>query len=194
MDKVLQSTEILQTRSIDDKVNFDAFIQYYKQLPPPIYKIFMETFDIGEDKLKTVSVYIDSEDDVYPICSLEFKGNCEEYIGLYHLLSIKESIEYMTNAFDTDDEIHNMKLVPFGVCFANMVLMVGIGDKNEDKLYIENTSHFKNDKRFLFVADNVFQFVHGLYLKEIDLTPYGINDYSDLYKNWNEDFWRIKGK
>lgn len=194
MDKVLQSTELLKTRSIDDKVNFDAFIQYYKQSPPPIYKIFMETYDVGRDKRKGVGVYIDSEDHVYNIVTMRYKGNAEDYIGLYDLLSIEESIQAMENAFEEEDEIYNMNLVPFGECFDNMLLMVGTGADNLDKVYLENTSHFKGDKRFLFVADHVFEFIQRLYYEKNKARKFfGVEDYSEFYKNWGEDFWRIKG-
>ncbi len=65
-------------------------------------------------------------------------------------------------------------------------LMLGIGEHNCDKIY-----HNSDSKIVTFLANNIFELIQKMILvhQEIDEPWIDINN---LYKNWGEDFWRIR--
>lgn len=68
-------------------------------------------------------------------------------------------------------------------------IMIGITPENSDKVFV-----FDMDKQeMVFVADNIFEYLMNI---ELDFTNnYGLPEgktMNDLYRNWNEDFWRVK--
>jgi hypothetical protein len=42
------------------------------------------------------------------------------------------------------------------------------------------------------LADNIFEFVRGLVLQPVKESELVEIKYSQLYKNWGEDFWRVR--
>lgn len=173
-----------------DTTNFEVF---YKCSFPPILKVFFNTFNIARGGLSDVTVYIPLENKDFNILELKYIGNHKEIIGLYDLVSISESIESMENAYNNDDEIFNQNLAYIGDCMDNMSLMVGVGEENKDRIYIECTELFHTGERIILVAENIFEFIKNLVLVEKANPGYGISDYKSLYRNWGENFWRIKG-
>ena len=68
-------------------------------------------------------------------------------------------------------------------------LMIGINEDNSDKVYVYNLDKDK----LIFIADNIFEYLMNI---ELDFSnnynlPEG-KTVNDLYKNWGEDFWRVR--
>ena len=47
------------------------------------------------------------------------------------------------------------------------------------------------DKDYQYVANNIWEYYSGLKIIE-DFSNMGKYEYSQLYKNWGEDFWRVR--
>ena len=71
--------------------------------------------------------------------------------------------------------------------------MVGIGEDNKDQIFIESSDlSFSGGERVTKIFDDVYQFMRSFLIVEIESgIGFGI-EYSQLYKNWSEDFWRVK--
>ncbi|WGK66190.1 SMI1/KNR4 family protein [Croceiramulus getboli] len=65
-------------------------------------------------------------------------------------------------------------------------LLVGIGEHNKDQIY-----HNADSTVIKFMANNIFELIHKMELIQFDFETPSI-DTSRLYKNWGEDFWRVK--
>jgi len=155
----------------------------------PIYSDFIRTYQTSKEikldekyyspkhaKYKSIggySFYIENEDD---------------YIEIYELFSIEEMQTVYGRVYEDDPEINGMNLYPIGSGSMDTMIFVGVGDDNKDEIFLERTS----SPRILKVSNNIFDFIinlHFIELEEIFLSPY---KYSQLYKNWGEDFWSVK--
>jgi hypothetical protein len=65
-------------------------------------------------------------------------------------------------------------------------LLVGIGENNKDQIFHNADSTIVN-----FMANNIFELIHKMGIVQYDFEKPPI-DTSKLFKNWGEDFWRIK--
>ena len=65
-------------------------------------------------------------------------------------------------------------------------LLVGIGEHNKDQIFHNTDNTIVN-----FVANNIFELVQKINLIQYDFEEPGVET-ENLYKNWNEDFWRVK--
>jgi hypothetical protein len=72
------------------------------------------------------------------------------------------------------------------------MFMIGINDDNKDKIYVESSDQsFIIGERFSLISDNIFDFVRNLaFIIKEDIGSGVIP--SQLYRNWNEDFWRVR--
>ena len=66
-------------------------------------------------------------------------------------------------------------------------LLVGIGEDNMDKIY-----HNTDSEIITYKADNIFEILHKMHLVKYDFPSYPKVDTNRLYKNFGEDFWRIR--
>jgi hypothetical protein len=181
----------LKNRKTDANLKY-SFVDYYKHPIPPKIEIFYNKFDILRGGMISATVFIQTENKVFNVGQLNYLGNYSEFIGLYDFVSIQESVESMKNSFTLEDEIHQMEVAYIADCIDNKALMVGIGHENLDKIYLECSEHFSNGRRIIEVANDIFDFLGNLVLIEKESIGLGISGYNRLYKNWGEDFWRIK--
>lgn len=65
-------------------------------------------------------------------------------------------------------------------------LMVGIGKENSDKIF-----HNSGTKVVTFIADNIFELLQKMIVVEHEIDG-SLIDTKKVYKNWGEDFWRVK--
>lgn len=189
--KILSGINLFLSRSSELK-GVREFENYFGYDLPPIYKIFQSQFNVGRDSLKKVEVYIENAERKFNIAELSYSGEYSSFIGLYNLLSLEESISSMKNSYSPEDEINRMGYAMIGECISNISLLLGLKNENRDQIYLEDTNIFPSGDRIVFVSNNIFEFVQCLSLVEKENVGYGIKDYSFLYKNWGEDFWRVR--
>lgn len=69
------------------------------------------------------------------------------------------------------------------------ILLVGINGENKDKIFRHRfNDRTPDDPSYIKMAENIFDYIHCFYECEI-IQENGENHY---FKNWGEDFWRIK--
>jgi len=194
MNKViLKGLNLFAARTQElSKVDVKNFEKYYKTPIPSIYRLFISSFKIGRNFIKSVKVHHPDSGELC-IHDMKYSGKYSEYIGLEDLFSLSESIMAMKNAYDINDEIHRMGYSVIGNCSgSNINLFLGIGGENNDKIFLENSTIFPNGNRLILISDNIFEFANNLMLCEREQIGYGIKSYDQLYKNWGEIFWRIR--
>ena len=170
--------EILNIEELEAKSNIKL---------PPIYRAFITTFkayfpnfqfDLGE-----------SEEKVNLIFPKYFSGSSKQEFSINDNsicpMDFKEPEELLL--FDHDDMWAGWE----GdiIFIANHSywggLMLGIKDHNADKIYHQDGGPTK------LIANNIFEFLKDVYYVE-DSDDYPNVDLSKLYRNWNENFWRLR--
>jgi hypothetical protein len=119
-----------------------------------------------------------------------YYGEDNTYMSLEDFLSIEEIVNY--KKLDLEEfEVGNLGMVR--IVFTNDVggggIYLGIDSYNYGKIYKASWSFLDKQDGLVLLTDNIFEFVKGI--KSIQNSHHKIN-YSKLYKNWGEDFWRIK--
>ncbi len=104
----------------------------------------------------------------------------------YEFKDIKNVI---ANFFNDDYETMQKDFIVIGETSWHFPIMIGINEANTDQVFVYDLDKEKLE----YLADNIFE-----YLMQIELdfsNNYNLPEgktVNDLYKNWNEDFWRIR--
>ncbi len=178
---MIKGFEIFRTRN--------SYLLSEINIYPPFYNKFYSTFEIGQGKLYSPSVYLDQIKQIAGI--VDQKIDLEVDFVINDFLSFEESKIFLQNSYEADDEIHG-KFYPIAECDSNKAILIGIDKSNSDQVFIENTNLFSDGSRFKYLASNIFEFITKISFVEMEQIGYGINSYNNLYKEWNEKFWRVK--
>ena len=112
----------------------------------------------------------------------------EKNVGLGNFIHPKDVNRILNEVLDQENENDNLLLssevIPIGITNLNEFIVVGYGQKNRDKIFVQNHSRQSLEE----ISENVFEFC-----KRITLTPTKLSffeNHNELYKNWGEDYWR----
>lgn len=152
---------------------------------PPLYHFFSQLFEVGDETFKKISYLEDNE-----LCQLgtwTFRVNGEK-IHLEEFLSLDKILASFPVASQDNEWIkHKLLRVAYLGQAGFGGLYLGCSSNNLDEIWVFNSD---SECQFTKVSENIFTF-----LKQISFdTEFGDfeSDYSNLYKNWGEDFWRIR--
>lgn len=172
--------ELFTTRNMNNVLDVAILEKLYRISLPPIYRLFVETFDIGEDQIKYDKLIV--ENSLYKKCITYFiyeLNNEIVFAGFNELSKVlylqKEVDEWVDKAY-----------LPIGYCGFNGGILLGTKGIEIDKIILHN---FDREPYFTIIANNIFEFVRGLVL-----VPNSLDEFnpSSIYKNWGEDFWRVR--
>lgn len=156
---------------------------------PKLYKLFVNCFEINSRSL-LIDKFIDGDGDIVSIGSVKFQVNGDN------------STTYLNNFLDHSDilqqweiakeEIEWKKHKLLRIALLGQVgfggLYLGCGDQNADEIWIFNSD---SREKFVKVNDNIFEFIKRLEFST-DFGNLDNGEYENLYKNWDEEFWRLR--
>lgn len=198
MDRIItkRGLELLKPRTL-----FPAELQELVKKLPPVASIFFKYYNTGDYEemfgkgeyvsLPNVSRYWIAFNVWFE--NLEFNGikykdsfqrilPCNEILNEYSLYSQKYEVW------------HNEGFIKLGYMANWDVILLGIEEYNLDEIWVHGEA-IAPEKPHRF-AKNIFEFMSNLYqyFTDEDLVDYtkGKVTGDQLYKNWNEDFWRIR--
>ena len=176
-------SNLLETRSINNSLDLKEFEEKLKLTFPTYYKLFLETFEVGENMIRKEHYILDG--DLYPCSSYIYKPM--SHIGFVNFLTPEMSCNVLN---DLDESSHEKKngLIPIGATGTSAIIYVGTSNDDSDKVFLE----YENN--WTFICSNVFEFVRGLefWTREDDKDLKQTIIFSNLSRNWREDFWRAK--
>jgi len=155
---------------------------------PSIFKLFHETFEVKiggpEDSYFKIKVN-DLPPDSFGEYTYNFNDNFAS-LKLDYLFSLNEIDRYNNEIWIQKYFLH--KILYIGMMTSNYPLYLECEGKDKDQIFFidESTS---DDISKLVIADNIFDLCKK-FTFQINLSE-NINP-SNIYKNWDEDFWRIK--
>jgi hypothetical protein len=161
---------------------------------PPIYASFQNTFKLGKSQQLVAHVYFDERYNEKLGVARCINEKFPDHIFFGGLFLPNESIEVMKRVYNQDDPIRSQDLFLIGEdASGHNFFFVGTGALNKDQIFIESGDlSFPGGERVTKIFDNIFQFMRSFLIVEIENgIGYGV-EYNQLYKNWGEDFWRVK--
>ncbi|MDF7822060.1 hypothetical protein P1X15_30875 [Runella sp. MFBS21] len=187
--------ECLKVRSVSNPFDFKKYEDNNSLSLPPIYKAFLNTYYIGSEGLiEGEKVFDNSFKRANGFGNLTYESTPN--VILYNFIDISQVSFLMEYMFEKTDKILEMNLIPIAECFGQEILMVGCGEDNRDKIFLETNKPIDyegEEPRLIFLSENIFEFLRGLVWEvNIDKFPKNLKDTSQLYRNWGEDFWRVR--
>jgi hypothetical protein len=161
---------------------------------PPIYSSFLNIYQVGKEQPMFAQVYLDERYNEKLGVARCVNEKYPDNVSLGGMFLPEESVEIMSRIYSSDDSIYSQDLFLIGEDgTGHFFYMVGIGEDNKDQIFIESSDlSFSGGERVTKIFDDVYQFMRSFLIVEIESgIGFGI-EYSQLYKNWSEDFWRVK--
>lgn len=154
---------------------------------PPIFKLFYQTFDMQSNWSPVPVQYLNpkfNKKSSLPI-DIIYRPNPTSMPPPEYVMDFK----IMKSAYEnySEEGLESRKLLPIVKLDNSMIVTLGFGKDNMDKIMLLNTEG-DQDQKVIFLSENIFEYFRGLDIKESEYFPIS----SKLYLNWNEDFWRVK--
>jgi hypothetical protein len=189
MNYLLQffKTENISARKIEIEIE----ILKYNLFLPPILKLFYTNYPLNLKIYRDRTVFGFYHKITNSIT--EFAGPTDNDLREKgYLITTFYDFEYFRNViadFFNDDYLNLEKeFICIGETEWRFPLLIGISSSNIDKVYVYNM----DDDRLEFLTENIFEY---FFLFEFTFSTFNFPEgkqLSDLYKNWSEDFWRIR--
>ncbi|MCK8524401.1 hypothetical protein M0D21_22675 [Aquimarina sp. D1M17] len=156
---------------------------------PFLFRKFAESFDLGENALR-IDKFLDEDNDFGQLGVVFFELKSEK-IFLNDFLNVEQIFVQWRNSKE-DVEWAEKKLIRIGYLgqagFGG--LYIGCDEnKNSDEVWLYNAD---SAVKFKKVAVDIFEFIKKLRFTK-DFSDFE-DSYDYLFKNWGEDFWRIREK
>ncbi len=156
----------------------------------PYYSLFASCFKLGRYVLK-IDKFLETKFENIVACSsvkIENDNISGEYFfsGFFSFEELKNDWEsYSSNSH----EYLEYGFIRIGSIGIGGGIFIGTKGDSKDKIFLVN---WGLDEDYIFLSNNIFEFA-----KSLVFMPYDINfdkgiTFSNLYKNWGEDFWRLK--
>ena len=175
------STQQQKIKVVEDQIKFNL---------PPCYKMFCKIFELGKFKYEMFTKSGTGQDLDY--CSQVFympKGKHDNNIGITGMDNL-ETVSYnwlnMIGYGENDIERNLLRIAGIG---RGGGVFVGYGKQNLDEIILHL---WDEDPGYEKLADNIFDFISDIISEPLSLNDYPKINYSNLYKNWGEDFWRVR--
>lgn len=187
--------ELLRSRSKSDIVSFTELEASLEILMPPLFKLFHESFKVD---LERKNFYYRNKNEERPFLSLKQSGfgledlGVNEFVSYEQLNSYNEALNYYRTYDLPEGEVnyfYENLLLPICNCeqYNRVGGGIGVGTKgnNIDKIILIKDPQ---ENQYEIIAENVFEFIRGFE----SFVAWDDIETSLLYKNYNEDFWRLR--
>ena len=180
---------LLKYRQFTNKTKIDKLENVLGFELPTLYKIFVETFELGDGNVNYKNYHNPKNNRILPCVSIVFfpeNGNNEVYFN--GLFNEDELLNDWENYTKTSKEWLKFGLLRIGDIGIGGGLYIGTKISMREKIY---RVVWDWNEDFDFLAGNIFEFYKKLKTEE-DFSNMEEYKYSQLYKNWDEDFWRVR--
>jgi hypothetical protein len=146
----------------------------------------LDVFQVGENSFNQEFYYYEIENLTYPIFSYYLKKE-DIFVYIDGFLTIEEVINTKI-LYDSDIDFSRLNIIQIAHTHEpdNGGIFVGTGKDNFGKIY---KVAWENDERTKFIANDIFEFIKSL---QYNRNPIRGIELNTLYKNWDEDFWRLR--
>jgi hypothetical protein len=187
--------EFLRTRKFDEQIHFETFELKFGVRLPPLYKLFAQSFQLGQEAFQLEKFYNPTKDLYSRIESVgyapgDIAGN--DVLSIDFFMDVNEVLMAWDNGLKNEIEWREKGLIKIGVfAYPNDAgIYLGVRENNEDEIWRVAWDWSGAGERCAKISNNVFDFVRGFesHLIQFNLKNINVND---LYRNWNEDYWQL---
>jgi hypothetical protein len=187
---IYKGLNAIRTKAHQKEINLGVLEEKIIMIPK-IFKLFLEHFELGKDSL-IIDYLFDSKRDIQlPLNGYFFKkGN--GFYGVEYFLGLSEILELLENddsaIFNADGTASLMRIAET-TDSGGGGFYLGLNGENADKIYKVSWdgNSEEDDKKLL--AHNILEFISGFFSQRNTFNKVA---FDNLYKNWGEDFWRVK--
>lgn len=154
---------------------------------PTLLKTFYQTYDFSMVNKESLLCYYDKNYNTN-IQFYESKYINDNHISLIKFFKPDEILDIRNSIYGSEMIIMN-DFIPIGECNDQGVLLVGKTANNLDKIFIEYAHTVEKIK---LINNNIFEFFQDYIIIPIEEDLQSEKKLFDLYKKWNEDFWRVE--
>lgn len=184
--------ELLKTRKFGESFNLEEIEKQFGFVFPPFYRLFIETFETGKQSFKSEYFLNPKRNEKYILNAPLFeplKDNEKWFLSISGFFSIQEIYNDWNNYLKNEKEWEEFRFLRISDIGQGGGLFVSTRPEDLDVIY---QVVWDWDEPYFRVADNIFEFIKGLTLP-LATNPLPDNyDTSKLYKNYGEDFWRVR--
>lgn len=157
---------------------------------PPLYNLFTQLFELGEDGFLYERYYNKPKDKFYYIQEMYYepRGRHENDISFTHFDKIEAVIHNWENKYGYTDQEIDLDLLRVGGIALGGGLFIGTRNNETDKVYL---TIWDSTEGLIQLDNNIFEFANNLILEEVETLDGGVL-YSQLYKNWGEEYWNAR--
>lgn len=185
----MNALQIMSPRSIENAINWSTMENDNFRFPP-LYKLFHELYDISTINVYNNYIYSDGSS-LTAFGRYRYAKNNFSII-LDTIFHPKDVLFQFSNLLDAEDEIEGeiirQGFIPVAYCPGQELVVMGVSNINCDKFYW----YVRDENPFLIpLEDNIFCFFKEYKVIVDEFWLYG-RSFDDLYKNWNDPYWRIR--
>ncbi|MBL7816598.1 MAG: SMI1/KNR4 family protein [Saprospiraceae bacterium] len=175
--------ELLTTRTLENKIDIEELENKYNIKLPPCYRLFVESFILGENNIKEERAFDSCNPYGYQIQGCTYLPNNDASITHFN-----EIEKVLTLSQKGEIELWR-EYLPIAAPGFNGAIVVAINGNDKDKIFLHD---WERTPELTLLASNIFEYVRGMFLID-NLFNIGKKvPIEKLYKNWEEDFWRIR--
>ncbi len=158
---------------------------------PPIFSVFIKTYATGRNGFKIK--HLKFNEDLIQLTSITFFGADGYENSISHLFNNLEIESELESYAEQIDDHHKQGFIRIGLFDINDSILLGVSGENSDTIW-KLSGDWGDDRPCLEkLSDNIFEFINNL--KEVvikmNLLVRKIDE-QQLYRNWGEDFWRVR--
>jgi len=178
----------LRTRSIAYEKKITELEICCKLELPTLFRQFVSLFKFGNELFIHDKYYVKKYDDLFSCSYQKFPSKID--FELDSLLSLEEIFDHWEKRIGYGVEDYENGYLRIGTINRGGAIFVGTKGNDFEKIIV-NIWDF--DPCYFELADNIMEFI-----KKIEIAPVDESDlidgivFSQLYKNWGEDFWRVR--
>ncbi len=158
---------------------------------PPIFSTFIKNYAIGKDGFKIN--YLKFNEDLIQLTSITFFSDNGYENSVSHFFSPEELENELKSYAAQFDDYHKQGFIRIGLFDISDSILLGVTKENSDTIWKLN-GDWGDDRPYKEkLADDIFEFINSLkeVIIKVNLLARKIDE-KKLYKNWDEDFWRVK--
>jgi hypothetical protein len=157
-----------------------------KQNLPINYLWLLRYFKLGQDSFNLEKIYIDSEFRV--TTCIKYCNSLNIDLNVDYLYDLERLSSEISEYINKTNYWHLDGYILIGNLDENNLLFLNLNQEEFGHICIYKDMYDK-ELGYLMLESDILQFInnlYGFYFYVENIDP------SNLYKNWNEDFWRIK--
>lgn len=184
--------ELLKTRKQDERIDIDALESTYNFTLPPLYKLFVSTFHLGENCMDFERFYSPEYKDHYAAAEISYSplADGDEPLDISSFTEIEEVLEKWDKSFKVEPEWEKWGFLFIASIGMGGGLYVGTREENRDKIF---RVVWDWDDPYQEICDNIFELVRGLEgTYDPDEVLPGNVTHDRLYKNFGDEYWNVR--